>query len=75
MIWRVNELLKEVEYLNNESWMCEVKYLKEIYEHLSSLNSNMQGRKENTFTSTEKLAVTRKIAFCRIKIKLAICVC
>ena len=39
----------------NELWISKIEYLSEIFRHLNSLNSNMQGRNENILTATNKL--------------------
>ena len=47
-------------YHKNELWMSKTEYLSEIFRHLNSLNSNMQGRNENIFTATDKLVAFKK---------------
>ena len=79
---RVIELQKELvvfenekldrfcKYHKNELWMSKIEYLSEIFRHLNSLNSNMQGRNENILTATEKLvAFKKKVAMCKKRIR------
>ena len=65
---RVHELHKELhaffktekherscEYLQCKFWLSRLEYLAEIFAHLNSINTSMQGREENTLTSSHKL--------------------
>ena len=64
---RVNDLHKELiaffygekierfcNYLKCDFWMSRMEYLTDIFCHLNTVNSNMQGRNENILTSTDK---------------------
>jgi len=42
-------------YLEDETWVLKLAYLVDIYQHLNTLNTSMQGPKENVLTSTDKL--------------------
>ncbi|XP_075454709.1 zinc finger BED domain-containing protein 5-like [Ascaphus truei] len=42
-------------YLEDESWLLKLAYLADISEHLNTLNTNMQGPKENILTCTDQL--------------------
>ena len=46
--------------LQSEFWITRLQYLASIFQHLSILNSCMQGREENIVTSTDKIKVFRK---------------
>ena len=57
--------------LKNELWMSKIEYLSEIFGHLNSLNSNMQGRNENILTATDKLVTfKKKIAIWKNRMKV-----
>jgi len=61
LIFFENEKLdKFCNHLKNELWMSKIEYLNEIFGHLNSLNSNMQGRNENILTATDKLVTFKK---------------
>ena len=47
-------------YHKNELWMSKIECLSEIFRHVNSLNSNMQGRNENILTATDKLVAFKK---------------
>jgi len=80
---RVHELHKELhaffktekhgrlcEYLQCEFWLSRLEYLAEIYAHLNSLNTSMQGREENILTSSDKLvAFKKKVAISKNRAK------
>ena len=40
--------------------MSKIEYLSEIFKHLNNLNSNMQSKKENVLTATDKLVAFKK---------------
>jgi hypothetical protein len=48
--------------LGGTKWLLKLAYLADIYQHLNTLNTSMQGPKENILTSTDKfLAFKNKI--------------
>ena len=58
------------DYLKNDLWLFRLEYLTEIYGQLNRLNSSMQGRNENIFTSTDKLvAFTKKVTLWKSRAK------
>ena len=58
------------EYLQCEFWLSRLEYLAEIFAHLNSLNTSMQGREENILTSSNKLlAFKKKVAIWKNKAK------
>ena len=82
MLWRGYELHKELhaffktehehfcEYLECEFWLSRLEYLAEIFAHLNGLNTSMQGREENTLTSSDKLiAFKKKVAIWKNRAK------
>jgi hypothetical protein len=40
--------------LGDTKWLQKLAYLADIYQHLNTLNTSMQGAKENILTSTDK---------------------
>ena len=50
------ELDRFCKYLKKELWMSKIVYFSEIFRHLNSLNSNMQGRNENILIATDKIS-------------------
>ena len=73
VLCRVHELHKELraffktekqerfcEYLECEFWLSRLEYLAEIFAHLNSLNTSMQGREKNILTSSDKLVAFKK---------------
>jgi len=83
VLCRVHELHKELhaffktekherfcEYLLCEFWLSRLEYLAEIFAHLNSLNTSMQGREENILTSLDKLvAFKKKVAIWKSRAK------
>jgi hypothetical protein len=43
------------DFLEDTKWLLKLAYLADVYHHLNTLNTSMQGRKENILTSTDKL--------------------
>ena len=56
----MKNLIDYDKYDKNELWMSKIEYLSEIYRHLNSLNSNMEGRNKNILTATDKLVAFTK---------------
>jgi hypothetical protein len=61
---RVFELRQELQlffkesfsyFLEDTKWLLKLVYLAHIYQHLPTLNTSMQGPKENVLTSTDRL--------------------
>jgi hypothetical protein len=44
------------DFLEDTKWLLKL-YLADVYQHLNTLNTSMQGPKENILTSTDKLLV------------------
>ena len=40
--------------LKRKFWIAKLQYLKDIFQHLNILSTNMQGKEKNIFTSTDK---------------------
>jgi hypothetical protein len=68
---RVFELREELQlpfknnnFLEDAEWLLKLAYLADIYQHLNTYNTSMQGPKENILTSTDKLlAFKNKIQY------------
>jgi hypothetical protein len=43
------------DFLEDTKWLLKLAYLADIYQHVNTLNTSMQGPKENLLTSTYKL--------------------
>jgi hypothetical protein len=52
------------DFLKNTKWLLKLAYLADVYQYLNTLNTSMQGPKENILTSTDKhLAFKNKPRF------------
>ncbi len=73
VLCRIHELQKELlaffeeekqerfcEYLRHEFWISKLEYLTDIFTHLNSVNTSLQGRNENILSSTDKLIAFQK---------------
>jgi hypothetical protein len=50
------------DFLEDTKWLLKLAYLADVYHYLNTLNTSMQGPKENILTSTDKrLAFTNKL--------------
>jgi hypothetical protein len=55
--------------IKDETWCSKVTYLVDIFGHLNSLNASMQKKKQNLFTSSDKLhGFLRKIKIWKVKV-------
>lgn len=55
LFFKDNNKASFCECLESTNWQMKLAYLADIYQHLNTLNSSMQGPKENILTSTDKL--------------------
>ncbi len=63
LFFKENNKASFCEGLESTNWQMKRAYLADIYQHLSNLNTSMQGVKENILTYTDKLlAFKNKLA-------------
>jgi hypothetical protein len=43
------------DFLQDTKWLLKLAYLTDVYQHLNTLNTSMQGPKENILTTTDEL--------------------
>ncbi len=55
LVFKENNKASLCECLESTNWQVKLTYLADIYQHLNTLNTSMQGAKENILTSTDKL--------------------
>jgi hypothetical protein len=55
LFFRDNNKATFYDFFGDTKWLLKLAYLADIYQHLNTLNTSMQGPKENILTSTDKL--------------------
>jgi hypothetical protein len=46
-------------FFEDTKWLLKLAYLADVYQHLNTWNTSMQGPKENILTSTDKLLASK----------------
>jgi hypothetical protein len=55
LFFKDNNKASFFDFLEDTKWLLKLAYLADVYQHLNTLNTSMQGPKENILTSTDKL--------------------